>query len=138
MPMFGNIVALMKPPAPVMKEDFPPPINSIFSSINITELAQKGREEKLKQDKDDQDKKVSLMRSVEAKAQGVLDAMQIEDESRENEEAKKPDQDNEVVVPEKKDEAAKLVKGLFPQNILSSTIIKKDDKDDQQTPLSAA
>lgn len=71
------------------------------------------------------------MRSVEAKAQGVLDAMQIEDESREFE-AKKPDQNNEVVVPEKKEEAAKLlVKGLFPQNILSSTIIKKDDKDDQ-------
>ena len=66
------------------------------------------------------------MRSVEAKAQGVLDAMQIEDESREIE-AKK----TEEVVPEKKEEA-KLVKGLFPQNILSSTIIKKaDDKDEQ-------
>lgn len=126
--MFGNIVALMKPPAPVMKED--PPSNSIFSAIGIPGLAKKGREEELKQEKDDQDKKVSLMRGVEAKAQGLLDAMQIEDESRE-EEAKKPDQDNEVVVPEKKEEAAKLVKGLFPQNILSATIIKKDDKDDQ-------
>lgn len=129
MPMFGNIDALMKPPAPAKKEDFPPPINSIFSSINITELAQKGREEKLKQERDDLDKKSSLMRSVEAKAQGVLDAMQIEGEDGELE-AQKPDQKNEVAA-EKKEEAAKLVKGLFPQNILSSTIIKKDDKDEQ-------